>query len=285
MNINGTTKIYGLIGNPVAHTMSPLLHNTLALKMGHNMVYTAFLVPDEKLSDAIRGAYALGIAGMNITAPYKSAVIPCLQFIDPLAEKIGGVNTLVRTSAGYIGYNTDYIGLYRAMQSEGMEICGSDILIFGAGPAARTAAFLCVDKGARRIFILNRSVDKAKNLAAFINKTMSTDALLGLSFNELSMLPEQNMIAIQGTSLGMSPHENEVLIENPDFYKRIKAGIDMIYNPKETLFMKNIRNAGGIAINGLKMLLYQGIAAYEMWNEVTVPTEYIDFAYQEVVSI
>lgn len=281
MNINGSTKLYGLIGNPIEHTLSPLLHNSLAEMMGHNMVYAAYPVLSANVSAAISGAYALGISGMNITAPYKEDVIPCLKEIMPEARQLGSVNTIVRSDGGFIGYNTDNTGLYRAMQSEGIEISGADIIILGAGAAARAAAFLCVGKGARRVFILNRSYDKAQDMADYVNNETKTTCLYSVDINDLSKLPEK-CIALQCTSLGIKPNEGRVLIDCPDFYRRIEAGVDMIYNPCETAFMENIKKAGGRAINGLKMLLYQGITAYELWHQTTVPKEYAEIIYKKL---
>ena len=147
MQIDGHTKLCGLIGNPVAHTLSPLIHNTLAELTGISLVYGSFLVDQGKLAEAVPGAFALHIHGMNVTVPYKSDVIPLLSEIDELAEKIGAVNTLVRTEDGFKGYNTDMPGLYRAMCSDGMEIANREVLILGAGGAARAVAFLCASKG------------------------------------------------------------------------------------------------------------------------------------------
>ena len=284
MNANGAAKLYGIIGDPVAHSLSPLLHNTLAAQMGHQMIYTTFPVTEDNLELSIHGAYALGIAGMNVTSPYKSAVIPYLAALDGTAAKIGAVNTIVRSDKGFIGYNTDNIGLYRAMQSEGLEIKGADIVILGAGGAGRAAAFLCAEKGARHIFILNRTADKAITLAKEINEAMQTSCLAGMGLSDFNSLPPQNLIAIQSTGIGMYPYENKAPVNDSSFYGRIAAGIDMIYHPAETVFMKNINKAGGQAVNGLKMLLYQGIAAYELWNRDTVPDKYIDMVYKELIN-
>lgn len=300
MYINSAAKLYGIIGDPVAHSLSPLLHNTLAARMGHQMMYTTFPVPGGKVSKlihgvrasvydsnlelSIHGAYALGIAGMNVTSPYKSAIIPYLAALDGTAAKIGVVNTIVRGEKGFIGYNTDNIGLYRAMQSESLEIKGADIVILGAGGAGRAAAFLCVEKEARNIFILNRTANKAASLAKEVNDAMQTNCLSGMGLSDFKSLPRQNLIAIQSTSIGMHPYENEAPINDSSFYERIAAGIDMIYNPAETIFMKNLKKAGGKAVNGLKMLLYQGIAAYELWNQEAVPDKYIDMVYKELIN-
>ena len=119
MKINGKTKVCGLIGYPIGHTMSPVIHNNLAEIYGHNLVYVPLQVEQGKLEAAIKGADAYGFLGMNVTVPYKTEVIQYLQEIDPLAESIGAVNTLVRTDGGYKGYNTDMPGLYRAMCERG----------------------------------------------------------------------------------------------------------------------------------------------------------------------
>ena len=141
MQIDGHTKLCGLIGNPVAHTLSPLIHNTLAELTGISLVYGSFLVDQGKLAEAVPGAFALHIHGMNVTVPYKSDVIPLLSEIDELAEKIGAVNTLVRTEDGFKGYNTDMPGLYRAMCGDGMEIANREVLILGAG-----CLFMCIKR-------------------------------------------------------------------------------------------------------------------------------------------
>ena len=122
MEITGTTRTCGLMGNPVEHTLSPVIHNTLAERLGHNLVYVPFLVQPDKLDEAVKGAEALNLLGLNVTVPYKSDVIKSLAAIDPLAKNIGAVNTLVRVANGYKGYNTDMEGLYRAMQSEQIRI-------------------------------------------------------------------------------------------------------------------------------------------------------------------
>ena len=124
MALDGYTRTCGLIGNPVEHTLSPLIHNYLAQKTGQNLAYVPFLVENGRLEDAVKGAFALNLLGLNVTVPYKSDVIPFLEEVDDLAGRIGAVNTLVRTENGYKGYNTDMPGLYRAMQSDKVKISG-----------------------------------------------------------------------------------------------------------------------------------------------------------------
>ncbi len=165
-SIGGRTRLCGLIGNPVEHTLSPLIHNTLAQSCGRDMVYVPFFVEDGRLGDAVKGAYALNVLGLNITVPYKTDVVPFLESIEPMAEAIGSVNTLVRSDGGYRGYNTDMSGLYRAMQEDGVELAGQKVAVLGAGGVGRAVAYLCAAKGAEQVVILNRSVDKAERIAA-----------------------------------------------------------------------------------------------------------------------
>lgn len=280
---NGTTRTCGLIGNPVAHTLSPVIHNTLAEELGQNLVYVPFQVEEARLQEAVKGAFALNILGCNVTVPYKSAVIKHLTAIDPLAERVGAVNTLVRQEDGYKGYNTDLPGLYRAMVSDGVQIEDAKVLVLGAGGVARAASMLMAEKGAARIVILNRTLEKAQKLAEEISRFYPevTVGAAGLE-NFSGFYGEKEYLAIQATNIGMYPDSEKTLIEDDEFYKAIHTGYDMIFNPSDTRFMQLVREHGGQAYNGLKMLLYQGIIAYELWNHVEVPKELAERIYQKL---
>lgn len=268
MKIDGKTRVCGLIGNPVEHTLSPLIHNHLAEMTGQNMVYVPFQVAEGNVEAAVKGAYALNIQGLNVTVPHKSAVMPWLQETDALAQKIGAVNTLVRTEGGYKGYNTDMPGLLRAMQSEGIQIKGETVLLLGAGGAARAVAFLCVSEGAERVYVYNRTFEKAQQVAAEVNAAFGTDCVRAVM--QQQELEGERFLAIQGTSVGLHPHVQQTPLADGDIYDRIYTGVDLIYRPAQTRFMQLVEAHGGKTMNGLKMLLYQGIIAYELWNEMTV---------------
>ncbi len=273
MEINGHTRLCGLIGNPVEHTMSPVIHNALAESQGHNLVYVPFHVEKEYLGDAVKGAYGLNVLGLNVTVPYKSDVLPYLADIDELAGRIGAVNTLVRIKGGYKGYNTDILGLYRAMCSENIKLEGEKAVLLGAGGASRAVAFLCGEKKAEKVYLLNRSLDKAKALADEVNAAFGRECIVPMAVGDYEKLPEEKLLAIQGTSVGLYPDVDRAVIEDKEFYRRIHTAYDLIYKPAETKFMRLVREAGGEAYNGLKMLLYQGIIAYELWNRVEIPEE------------
>ena len=281
--IDGYTRTCGLIGNPVEHTMSPVIHNTLSERLGENLVYVPFHVPTGQVKEAVEGAFALNLLGCNVTVPYKSEVIPYLKELDGLAERIGAVNTLVRREDGFKGYNTDMPGLYRAMCEDGVKIAGEKVLVLGAGGVARAVVMLLAEKNAEQIIILNRSREKAQKIADEVNGYRKETRVSALSLGEYNTLPEtERYLAIQATNVGMFPNTEEAVFTEADFYRRVHTGYDLIFNPSETLFMKKVRENGGKAYNGLKMLLYQGVIAYELWTGKEISGELSAEVYQRM---
>lgn len=285
MALDGYTRTCGLIGNPVEHTLSPLIHNYLAQKTGQNLVYVPFHVDNGRLEAAVKGAFALNLLGLNVTVPYKSDVIPFLEEVDDLAGRIGAVNTLVRTENGFKGYNTDMPGLYRAMQSDDVTIRGEKVLVLGAGGVARAVVMMLLSKGVREVIILNRTVERAQTIADEVNSIYDGNRVRVLALDEYQKLPlEEKYLAVQATSVGMFPKSEEVVIADPDFYRRIHTGYDLIFNPADTRFMQLVREGGGKAYNGLKMLLYQGIIAYELWTKRNVSDRLAEQVYKEMLA-
>lgn len=278
--IDGHTRLCGVIGNPVEHTMSPAIHNALAKKLSHNLVYVPFHVETGDVAAAVKGAYALNVLGLNVTVPHKKEVMEAVVEIDSLAEKIGAVNTLVRMEGGYKGYNTDMPGLYRAMCSEGIRLKGEEVILLGAGGAARAVAFLCAEKEAAKVYMLNRSVEKAQEIAGEVREKTGKECIYPMALADYPALPDKKYLAIQATSVGLFPDTDRAVIEDEAFYKKIHTGYDLIYKPPATRFMKMVRAQGGKAYHGLKMLLYQGIIAYELWNEVSVPENLAEEVYE-----
>lgn len=281
MKIDGKTRTCGLIGNPVEHTLSPVIHNNLAQMLEMNLTYVPFLVEQDGLSKAVEGAYELNILGMNVTVPHKSAVIASLKEIDELAEKIGAVNTLVRCEGGYKGFNTDMTGLLRAMQTEDIHIKGEDVLLLGAGGAARAVAFLCAQGGAKKIYICNRTMQKAEAIVQEIKAQTAAD-IEAAAYEDIVSLPGDKFLAVQCTSVGLHPNVEDVVLADGPVYDRIHTGVDLIYRPYETQFMKLVKVHGGKTMNGLKMLLYQGIIAFELWNGCDVTQEQAEAVLQKM---
>ncbi len=284
--MDGKTKLCGLIGNPVEHTKSPLIHKTIANRMEHNLDYAPFLVQEGELEIAIKGAHALNVWGLNVTVPYKSEVIKYLREIDSYAKRIGAVNTLVRMENGYKGYNTDYEGLYRAMRSEDIDIQGKDVILLGAGGSARAIAHMCAKYKAKRLFICNRNLHKAQEIKDSIDDGVRDNEYSEIEVYVVSMkdcadISTEKSIAIQATSVGLYPNVDEVVVSTPQFYEKLEAAVDIIYAPSETLFMKHAKAAGANTMNGIKMLIFQAIVAYELINQCSVNEEIV----QELVRI
>ena len=282
MEINGKTRLIGLIGNPVEHTLSPVIHNGVSKAMGINSVYVPFKVETEGLAKAVKGAYELNVLGMNVTVPHKNQVMESLLEIDEAAKQIGAVNTLVRVEGGYKGYNTDMMGLSRQIREDDISLNGETVVILGAGGAAKAVVYMCLMEGAGKVYLLNRTVEKAEKIAKDMNKLQSDAPVIPMALMDYNKIQEEKMIVFQATSIGLVPHVEDVVLSDKAFYRKVSIGIDLIYNPADTKFMQLVRDAGGRAYNALKMLLYQGIIAYELWHDMHVPQDIVDDIYVEL---
>lgn len=282
MNINGRTNVIGLIGNPVEHTLSPVIHNGISERMGISSVYVPFRVETDGLADAVKGAYELNIKGLNVTVPHKNDVMKSLVELDEAARQIGAVNTLVRVDEkhGYKGYNTDMLGLKRQIQEDGISLKGETVVILGAGGAAKAVVYMCLLEGAGKIYLLNRTVEKAEQIA----ESMNQEIVIPLALSDYTKIleAEDELVVFQATSIGLAPNADQVVLEDAAFYRKVKIGVDLIYNPAVTKFMRLVSENGGQAYNALKMLLYQGVIAYELWHGITVSAEVIEDIYTEL---
>ena len=275
-------RYMGIFGYPIKHTLSPIIHDTISDEYLLGERYIPFEV-DSNLGEYVKSAYDSGIVGLNITVPYKEKVIPYLCDIDEDAKKIGAVNTLVRTDKGYKGYNTDMEGLYRSIKEAGAEIKDSEVIMLGAGGAARAVAYMCKKYGAKKIYIINRSIDKAKRLAEDMNEDASFKAFIPVPVNAYKDIPKGKYIIIQCTSIGLKNEAGLPLINDMDFYRQAVFAVDLIYNPAKTPFVKCMEKLDIPAINGLKMLLYQGIIANEIWNDIRIDDAVLGKIYSKLI--
>lgn len=261
--INGKTQVFGVIGDPIEHTFSPQIQNTL----GGNIAYVPFHVKAKGLEAAVKGAYELGIKGLNVTVPHKKEVMNYLCGVDERATQIGAVNTLKYTENGYIGYNTDFIGILYALKNRGVEIKNKSVLLFGAGGSACAAAVMAAYEGAKRLIIANRTIENARKLKEHINKYYKIEILI--TDMSLKSCSEQCDIAINTTVLGFGKNIGLSPIEDLNDFKRlnIKACFDAVYVPWKTKFLSDAKSLGITAVNGFDMLVYQAAAAQEIWFE------------------
>ncbi len=270
--INGRTKQLGIIGYPVEHTFSPRMHNFISEAVHNNYIYSAWTVKPENLGKAIEGVRALGIKGINVTAPHKTEVMKYIDCVSGVAKELGAVNTVVNDNGILRGYNTDADGFCMALDKAGVTVNGSRILIIGAGGVTRPTLIRLIDNGASHVAVLNRTKSKAKALAEDILKTKG--------FKVITEAEELKFdIVINTTSAGMEPQENILPIDSIEeigdlsFIDKNTAVIDMIYNPDETLFLRKARERGAKTLNGLGMLIYQGIIAYELFTDTKLPPD------------
>ncbi|MFC2059860.1 shikimate dehydrogenase [Chloroflexota bacterium] len=272
--ISGKTSLCGLIGNPVEHTMSPVMHNAAFIKMGIDYLYVPFRVKSEELSQAIDGMKALNIRGLNVTIPHKVAVIPFLNEMDPLAEKIGAVNTIANDQGVLKGYNTDATGFLQTLLQSGIEPKGKNIVILGAGGASRAISFIMADRGANLV-IINRllELEWAMELATKISQIFKKEVeALELNEKNLARVLQKADILVNATSVGMSPG----IDQTPLPANLLKPGLivfDVVYNPIRTRLLREAEVAGAKTISGIDMLVWQGALAFEKWTGLKAPVE------------
>lgn len=261
--ITSHTKHLGIFGYPVEHSFSPVMHNYISDQLDLDYIYTAYEVKPEDIASAVNAIRALGISGVNITAPHKFAVMEYLDEIDPQAALFGSVNTIVNRDGRLIGYNTDADGFYSALEKNSVEAAGKDIIIFGAGGATKPISVLFAQKKAKSVTIINRTPEKAKIIADYVkNKT-------GFEIYTEKKLSRYD-IAINTTSAGMSPQLDKCPTDDFSFADKNTFFADMIYNPDETIFLKKAKAIGAKTMNGLGMLIYQGIISYELFTGIKI---------------
>jgi shikimate dehydrogenase len=273
-SISGKTKICALIGDPVEHTMSPAMQNAAFREKGIDYLYVPFRVKAEGLGKAIDGMRALNMRGLNITIPHKVAAIRFLDELDPLAEKIGAVNTIVNEEGVLKGYNTDATGFLQALLEKRIEPGGKNILILGAGGASRAISLILADRGAN-LTILNRllELDWAEELAGRISQTFNREVeALELNRDNLTRTLEKTDILVNATSVGMTPDIHQTPVDS-DLLKPELIVFDIVYNPIKTRLLREAEEAGAKTISGIEMLVWQGALAFEKWTSLKPPVD------------
>jgi shikimate dehydrogenase len=272
--ISGKTIICGIIGDPIGHSVSPAMHNSAFNSLGLDYIYLPFRVAKEQLAKAIDGIRALNIRGINITIPHKVAVIPFLDELEPLAERIGAVNTIVNDNGFLRGYNTDASGFLKTLLAGGIEPRNKKVVILGAGGASRAISFTLAERGASLVILnrkleLNWAVELADNISRLLGKKVKA---LELNEKNLSTTLEDTDILVNATSVGMNPDISQSPVDKR-LLKPELVVFDIIYNPIKTRLLTEAREAGAKTIGGLDMLVWQGALAFEMWTGTKAPVE------------
>ncbi|MDO9045939.1 MAG: shikimate dehydrogenase [Methanobacteriaceae archaeon] len=272
--ITGKTNIVGLIGDPVGHSMSPPMHNAAFEYLGLDFAYVPFNVKITALDEAIKGASALGIKGLNVTIPHKIKVLEFLDVIDNPAELIGAVNTIKFDSGKITGYNTDGIGAVRALE-EVVQVKDKKVLMVGAGGAARAVAFQLILSGIESITIINRTPEKALKLKNEIESKIDSNIFYG-NLEILEKEISKADILINTTPIGMYPHINDTPLANASMMHSDLVVNDLVYNPMDTVLLKEAEKAEAKTVSGLKMLLYQGAEAFKIWTNKDAPLDIME---------
>jgi shikimate dehydrogenase len=270
--VSGTTQMCGLIGDPVAHSVSPAIQNAAFGELKLDYAYVPFRVEASSLGEAVRGIRALNLRGINVTIPHKVAIIPYLDELDGLARDLGSVNTVVNQNGYLKGYNTDAAGFLMALAVEKVSPRGKKIVLLGAGGAARAIAFVLADRGAH-LTILNRHAQAAQELAGRIFGTFRRE-VGGLELNPDNLkksLAEAEMI-VNTTSFGMNPETGLSPVPGRLLRKDLIT-FDIIYNPAKTRLLVEAEKKGAQIIGGIEMLVQQGSAAFELWTGQRAPLE------------
>jgi shikimate dehydrogenase len=257
--IDGKTRVFGILGRPVSHSLSPAMHNAAFRHLGINAVYVAFPVTD--LAQAVAGLRGLGIGGVSVTIPFKEEIIPLIDEMDSRAAEIGAVNTVVNRDGRLTGYNTDWLGAVTALRSK-TDLQGQHILILGAGGASRAIAFGVFYKGGK---VTLTDIDQTR--AAALGRDLGAEVI---SLDALDRCPAT--ILVNATPVGMAPDLEGIPI-NPDLLGRYHVVMDIVYKPLETRLLREAQARGAATIDGLQMLIHQATVQFELWTGLEAPAE------------
>ncbi len=283
--ITGHTGLTALLGSPVAHSISPLMHNEAFRCLGLDYVYLCFNVTEETLPQAVAGLKSCGIRGFNLTMPNKNKIVELLDDLSPAAKLIGAVNTVVNDNGQLTGYNTDGTGYMQAVKDAGHDIIGKAITVMGAGGAATAICAQAALDGVEKIHIFARRSSRFWNrtvlLADNINRMSGCRAIIHEhgDHKALASAVSESALLLNATSVGMAPNTEMSIITDTSLFRPDLIVSDVIYNPKETLFLRMAREAGCAAFNGMYMLLYQGAEAFRLWTGQNMPVEHIKSLY------
>ena len=283
--ITGHTKLFGVLGTPISHSISPQMHNEAFRQLGMDCVYVAFEVGEEGMRAAVEGLRTLNVRGYNVTMPNKNIMATLCDKLSPAAEIIGAVNTVVNDNGILTGYTTDGTGYMRAALDAGHNIIGKKMTLLGAGGASTAVFVQAALDGLSEISIFSRSNSKfnerAKNIIEKLKEHTTCKVNLYDLEDEARLRHEisESAILTNGTSVGMAPNTDHSIINDISMFHKDLVVSDIIYNPRETKLMRLAKEAGCPTFNGLYMLLYQGAEAFKIWTGQDMPVDIIKAKY------
>lgn len=269
------SRRYALLGSPVSGSKSPLIHHTSFVFNEINATYEAFEVLPEQLGEALKAFILDGYSGFNITMPHKEAVLAFVDELDPLAEHMGAVNTLVVRNGKIRGYNTDGLGLAESLTHHGLVLQGLRVLVLGAGGAAKGICHALALSGVGRLDIYNRTLETAQALVLSLVEQYEVESkvfdLTEFDLEKAHKLSGYDLV-INTTSVGMIPNTESLPIE-PEIFSKETVFCDIVYKPHETLFLRRARAMGAKCIYGIEMLIFQALLSEQLWEDCQIDLE------------
>jgi shikimate dehydrogenase len=271
--ITGKTQLLSVIGYPIAHSLSPVMHNAAIAALGVDYVYVPFAIAPEDLPTAVEGLRAIGVQGFNVTIPHKQAIMPLLAHVSELAQAVGAVNTVWWTEAGWSGTNTDVEGFVAPLRIASQDWSQSNAVVLGNGGAARAVVAGCAQLGFDQVQVVGRNAEKLQDFAkSWINSPISVNLSTHL-WDELSNLLPHAQLVVNTTPIGMAPHPNvsPLTPEEGSLLPPNAIAYDLIYTPRPTQFLQTAKAHGAVTIDGLEMLVQQGAVGLKQWLQQAVP--------------
>lgn len=282
--IDGHTILTGLLGSPVSHSISPLMHNESFRQLDLNYIYLAFDVKTDKLQTAVEGLRALNVRGFNLTMPNKNEMCKLCDRLSPAAKISGAVNTVVNDNGILTGYTTDGIGYMQSLKEAGHNVIGKKMTLLGAGGASTAILVQAALDGVKEISVFNNRSFSFIRMEKVIEelKTVSDCEIHLYDYSDEKILRREiseSILLTNGTSVGMAPHTDASIITDCSMFHKDLIVSDVIYNPRETKLLQMARNFGCSTLNGLYMLLFQGAEAFKLWTGKEMPVEMVKGKY------
>jgi shikimate dehydrogenase len=278
IEINHSTKIVGVIGHPIKHSHSPMMHNYAFNKADLDYVYLPFDIASVNLKSALRGMVALNIKGFNVTIPHKERIVEYLDELSDSAKIVNAVNTVVNENGKLYGYNTDVTGITKTLEPYRDQIAGEIVSVFGSGGAARAVIYTLINNfNVKKINIINRTVEKAESLKDYFSSKMLYEKIKTYELvppDVIEVLSKSKLI-INASSIGMYPDEDDSPTTIEDSFNENQIVFDIIYNPLKTKLLSLAESRGATIINGMKMFIEQGAKAFELWTNEKMDVEKI----------
>ena len=269
LRVSGTTRLYGIFGDPIAHSLSPLMHTLAFQQHGLDCVYVPFLVHPEQLATAVAGAVALGVGGFNVTIPHKEAIVPLLHAVSVEAQFVGAVNTVHVVDGRTIGYNTDGEGFMQPLRACQLPVAETIACILGAGGAARAITMALLRAGCQELVVANRTYARGQRLITALQERFPQAQLAVVPWEQVAPVARRSTLIVNATAVGL--HAEEQTLLPPSCFHPGQVVYDIVYRPLVTPLLQTAQRGGASVVGGLGMLIGQGAEAFRIWTGLQFP--------------